>query len=166
MDINTTDRPYHNEELVLLLGSNMGDRMGVLSKAKDLLEEHFGKAVRASSIFDTEPWGKTDQDNFLNQALVFHVDLRPMRVLDTILDIESKLGRVRKEKWGPRLIDIDVIFFGDLIFEGDHLRIPHPHIPERSFVLEPLNEIIPGFVHPILNKSVSELLYDLVGASK
>jgi len=104
MDINTTDRPYHNEELVLLLGSNMGDRMGVLSKAKDLLEEHFGKAVRASSIFDTEPWGKTDQDNFLNQALVFHVDLRPMRVLDTILDIESKLGRVRKEKWGPRLL--------------------------------------------------------------
>lgn len=166
MDINTTDKPYHNEELVLLLGSNMGDRLDHLSNARKMLEDQFGKAVKVSSIYDTEPWGMTDQGNFLNQALVFLVDLRPMRVLDTILDIESKLGRVRKEKWGPRLIDIDVIFFGDLVFEGDHLRIPHPHLQERSFVLEPLIEVIPDHRHPILNKTVKELLKDLVGTSK
>jgi len=161
MDINTTDKPYHKEELVLLLGSNMGDRMKNLVDARQKLEEHFGSVTKSSRVYHTAPWGKTDQESFFNQALVFEVNLRPMMVLDTILSIEKEIGRVRKEKWGPRIIDIDVIFFGDLVFAGDELRIPHPHMQERGFVLQPLCEIIPDFEHPLLNKKIRTLLDEL-----
>jgi len=161
MDINTTDKPYHKEQLVLLLGSNMGDRLLHLTQSRVLLEQHFGEATKASRVYHTEPWGKTDQESFFNQALIFEVSLRPMMVLDTVLDIEKEIGRVRQEKWGPRIIDIDVIFFGDLVFAGDELRIPHPHMQERGFVLQPLCEIIPEFEHPLLNKRLKVLLQEL-----
>jgi len=130
-----------------------------------LLEQEFGPVKLASRVYNTEPWGKTDQDHFFNQALIFDVSMRPMRVLDTVLAIESKLGRVRFEKWGPRSIDIDIIFFGDLVFEGDRLRIPHPHLQERSFVLEPLMELVPDFKHPVTNRSISEMFSDLLSAN-
>jgi 2-amino-4-hydroxy-6-hydroxymethyldihydropteridine diphosphokinase len=161
MDINTTHRPYKSEQLVLLLGSNMGDKLGNLVNAQRALERVFGKCLFESSVYDTLPWGMAEQENFYNQALVFEVDMRPTWILDQVLHIELEMGRKRYEKWGPRLIDIDVIFFGDLVFEGDHLRIPHPLMHERSFVLEPLNEIIPDFEHPIFSKKVRQLLVDL-----
>lgn len=157
MDINTTDQPYKSELLVLSLGSNLGDRFSNLLRARQALATHFGREYGASRIYDTAPWGKSDQPGFLNQILVFEVNLRPMMVLDTILRIESDLGRVRREKWGPRIIDIDVIFYGELIFEGDALRVPHPHMQERAFVLEPLAEVLPQFRHPLLNLTVSEM---------
>lgn len=157
MDYHLTERPYKGELLVLSLGSNLGDRFDSLMQARASLTACFGPAIMTSRMYDTAPWGKSDQPSFLNQIVVYEVAMRPMMVLDTVLSIERSLGRVRKEKWGPRVIDIDVIFFGELVFEGDHLRIPHPHMSERPFVLEPLNEILPDFRHPLLNKSISEL---------
>ncbi|MCB9245436.1 MAG: 2-amino-4-hydroxy-6-hydroxymethyldihydropteridine diphosphokinase [Flavobacteriales bacterium] len=157
MDLNTTESPYKDELLVLSLGTNLGDRFSNLLRAREELSVHFGEPAMESRIYDTAPWGKSDQPGFLNQILVFDVGLRPMMVLDTILRIEKELGRIRREKWGPRIIDIDVIFYGDLIFEGDDLRIPHPHMAERAFVLEPLLEVLPDFRHPLQDKTIREL---------
>ncbi|MCB9262361.1 MAG: 2-amino-4-hydroxy-6-hydroxymethyldihydropteridine diphosphokinase [Flavobacteriales bacterium] len=145
------------EQLVLLLGSNMGDRKEFLEQATEQLAEAFGHVVLHSKIYETEPWGNTEQSKFLNQALVFETNLRPIIVLETILNIEQNLGRKRYEKWGPRVIDIDIIFYGQTIYQSDILEIPHPYMHERLFVLEPLTEIIPNIVHPLFDKSVKQL---------
>lgn len=158
-DFEITHRP---ELLVLLLGTNVGDKAKNLLMAIDGLKALFGEPLEMSSVYETPPWGKTDQDPFLNMALVYSTNIKPTVVLDSILHLEVELGRVRQEKWGPRIIDIDIIFYGNMVYQSDVLEIPHPFMHERKFVLEPLKEIVPDYVHPLLEKSVSQLLSDLV----
>ena len=146
-----------DEEVVLLLGSNIGDKRANLQDAIARLSQVFGAPVALSTMHETPPWGKLDQDSFLNMAAVFTTNQKPLILLETVLDIERELGRVRQEKWGPRLIDIDIIFFGNLVYQSDILEIPHPYMQDRMFVLDPLIEVVPYYRHPLLDKTVREL---------
>jgi 2-amino-4-hydroxy-6-hydroxymethyldihydropteridine diphosphokinase len=143
--------------IFLLLGSNEGDRALNLARARQLLEEHAGKIITTSSIYKTEPWGKQDQQEFYNQVIEITADLKPFKLLETVLEIEQKLGRVRLEKWGSRIIDIDILLMGDQIIHTEALQIPHPEIPNRKFTLVPLEEIAQDFVHPLLKKKIKTL---------
>jgi len=139
----------------LLLGGNLGDREGNLKSAVELLNEKIGKVVAVSSLYETAAWGKTDQPAFLNQAVALETNLSALEVLDHALSIEQELGRVRKDKWGERLIDIDLILFGNEIINiPDKLQVPHPHMQHRKFVMEPLAEIAPDVLHPILGETI------------
>jgi len=146
----------------LLLGSNLGDRELYLTDAIKLIEQRVGVVFIKSAIYETEAWGKTDQPRFLNLALGVQTALSAIDLLHTVLKIEEQLGRVRHEKWGSRLIDIDVILYNDEVIDiGDELKIPHPEMQNRKFVMQPLAEIAPNEMHPILKKSVSEILKNL-----
>ena len=145
------------KEIYLSLGSNQGNRKQNLTKAIDLLSEVFGPVEKISSIYETEAWGKKDQASFLNMVACFSTRNSPKEVLEAVLEIENKLGRVRKEKWGERNIDIDILFYNDLIYNDLDLKIPHPELEKRRFVLEPLKEIAPEFVHPVIKISVQHL---------
>lgn len=147
-----------NQELVLLIGSNIGDRADYLSKARLHLEKEFGEAILQSKKYKTQAWGITEQDEFLNQALVYNSNFKPEFILEKIKNIEKKIGRKPRNTWTNREIDIDIIFYGSQIFKSRDLYIPHPLMYLRKFVLQPLNEIIPEFKHPLLNKTVSQLL--------
>src|SRR4051812_32190165 len=136
-------------EIYLLTGGNIGDRLHNLQKASDLLEETVGRPVKKSAVYETAAWGMTDQPAFLNQVLVLHVDLNPKELLHQILSVEQEMGRKRLEKMGPRVIDIDILFFGTQVVQTPDLIVPHPRIAQRRFVLVPLNEIAPGFRHPV-----------------
>jgi 2-amino-4-hydroxy-6-hydroxymethyldihydropteridine diphosphokinase len=129
-----------------------------LSKAKEQIEKRCGSILKASSVYETAAWGKEDQGAFLNQVLKVETNLHPEEVLKTILQIEEYLGRKRELKYGPRTIDIDILFFNDKIINRRALKIPHPQMQNRRFVLVPLNEIAPGKVHPTLHKTISQLL--------
>ncbi len=144
--------------IFLLLGTNLGDRLSNLAAARTFIQTQVGPIQKESSIYETAAWGKTDQPAFYNQAIVVDTSLSPQELINKVLSIEHELGRVREEKWGPRLIDIDILFHNDLIVNESSLKIPHIGIPDRRFVLEPLNEIAPDFFHPGLHKSVNELL--------
>jgi 2-amino-4-hydroxy-6-hydroxymethyldihydropteridine diphosphokinase len=147
----------HNT-VYLLLGSNLGNREEVINKAIDLINDKIGKVVCKSSMYETEPWGKTDQPGFLNLALQVQTDANAITVLHTALEIEKQLGRVRLERWGSRIIDIDIIFFNqEVIHIKEELTIPHPEMQNRKFVLEPLSEIAADFKHPVLNQTIREL---------
>lgn len=150
------------EEIVLLLGSNIGDKQANLEDAIARLTDVFGEPIAVSSMLETPPWGKLDQDSFLNMAAVFTTNQKPLILLETVLDIERELGRVRQEKWGPRLIDIDIIFYGEIVYQSDILEIPHPYMQDRMFVLDPLNEVVPEYRHPLLDKTVGELWKELI----
>lgn len=142
------------KKIYLHTGSNMGNKTANLEKANELISEEVGIILRKSGFYKTEAWGKTDQEFFINQALEVETNLDPFEVLDTILNIENKLGRIRVEKWGSRLIDIDLIFYHNWIINFKKLTVPHPFMQERNFVLAPLNEIIPEFVHPVFEKKI------------
>jgi 2-amino-4-hydroxy-6-hydroxymethyldihydropteridine diphosphokinase len=144
--------------VILLTGSNLGDRRALLQEALERITQSIGPLVRVSGIYETEAWGIRDQGPFLNQVLEVQTVLSPEAVLENLLCIEDSLGRRRREKWGPREIDIDILFYRDRIIEREDLRVPHPEIPNRRFVLEPLHEIAPGLVHPLLGLTVAELL--------
>jgi 2-amino-4-hydroxy-6-hydroxymethyldihydropteridine diphosphokinase len=147
-----------NTDVSLLLGTNMGDRNKNLNMAIDAIDVSIGKIKKKSAVYRTEAWGKTDQPPFYNQVIVSETSMDAQALLDGILSIEKKMGRQRDEKWGKRIIDIDILFFGDEIIESKFLLVPHPQIPYRRFTLVPLNEIIPHFIHPKLQKKISELL--------
>ena len=142
----------------LLLGGNLGEREANLKKAIELVNDKIGHVMAISSLYETAAWGKTDQPSFLNQAVSLETRLTALEVLEHALSIEQELGRVRKDKWGERLIDIDLILFGDEIINiPDKLQVPHPHMQDRKFVMEPLAEIAPEVIHPLLRKTMLDI---------
>ncbi|MBR9861432.1 2-amino-4-hydroxy-6-hydroxymethyldihydropteridine diphosphokinase [bacterium] len=159
--MSISETKIQKNSLVLSLGSNLGNRMYFLIKAEKLLSQSFGDVILRSSVYETAPWGKTDQAIFLNMALVFEWEGSAEQALNIVNDVEAKLGRERHEKWGPRKIDIDILYFGDRVIQEEGLVVPHPEIADRDFVLLPLAEIIPDIIHPVLGKSQSSLLIKL-----
>lgn len=144
-------------EVVLCLGGNKGNREKLLSEAVNLIGQNF-ELKRLSEIYETAAWGGVAKGDFLNQVAVVSTDLEAEEVLDRIQQIELDLGRTRFEPWGDRTMDIDILFFGDQIIKTGRLEIPHPFIGERRFVLVPLAELMPDFVHPVLKENFVTLL--------
>jgi 2-amino-4-hydroxy-6-hydroxymethyldihydropteridine diphosphokinase len=144
-------------DVFLLLGSNLGDRQLFLQKAIDQIETDIAPVEKMSSVYETQSWGKTDAPNYLNQVIQLKTDLAPQAVLEKVLYIESVLGRRREVKWGSRIIDIDILFYGNDVIAEPDLNVPHPELHNRMFTLAPLSEIAPDFIHPALNKTVFEL---------
>jgi len=148
-------------KVFLLLGGNIGDRLAYLQTAVDQLAQKVGKLIQKSSIYETQAWGKTTEPDYLNQVLLLETNLAPQDILNEILKIELELGRKREEKWGSRTMDIDILFFDNEIINEAALIIPHPELHKRRFTLEPLSEIAPELVHPLLNKSILQLKNNL-----
>ena len=141
----------------LLLGSNVGDRQFYLDNALSFLSEHF-TLLNSSSIYETVSWGDRIQQPYLNMAVEIVVDISPHELHKITRQIEQQLGRVDKGNYLPRTIDIDIIFFGNEIIDSQKLTIPHPRLQNRRFVLKPLNDLNPSYIHPILKRSVEDLL--------
>jgi len=142
----------------LLLGSNMGNSRQQLTKAISIINKKIGKVLRKSGLYNTAAWGKTDQPDFLNQVIIAETCLTASETMQTILSIEKTMGRVRTEKNAPRIIDIDILYFNKEIINEKDLIVPHPAIQLRRFVLVPLNELSPNFIHPLLYKTNHQLL--------
>ncbi len=140
------------------MGTNLGDKSANLSTAIHEVSDQIGQVITKSSIYRTAAWGKEDQDDFLNQVIEVECDLDPHKVLKACLSIEQEMGRIRYEKWGERLIDIDVLYYDDLVIETSSLVIPHPELQNRRFTLIPLVEIAPNFIHVGFNQTNRELL--------
>jgi len=144
----------------LSLGSNIGDRQTHLLEAIGRLKD-LGMVRAISSFYETEPVEFTDQDWFLNCAVTLETDKSPAQLIAALFQIEEQMGRLRIQKKGPRIIDIDILLFGDAVIRTKELTIPHPAMTTRRFVLEPLAEIAPNAIHPALNKTVQNLLEEL-----
>lgn len=187
------DLPESNQdqmnEVFVLLGSNRGDRAGCISRAIEMAEVSAGKIIRKSSLFETEPWGFEDPTPFLNQVVEIDTKLSPEELLEQLLTIEVKLGRIRpfegcgcgiptsssmdKEPGGKespayagRTIDLDILFYGQRLVFTDNLMIPHPRLHERQFTLVPMHEIAPDFIHPLLKRTISVLLHECKDQAK
>lgn len=142
----------------LLTGTNLGERESNLARAKLLIGESAGIVSAASALYETAAWGKTDQPSFLNQALELETSLTAPELMQELLAIEKVIGRLRKEKYGPRVIDIDLLLFNNDIINDPFVTVPHPQLPNRRFALAPLAEIAADLVHPVFKKSIHELL--------
>lgn len=142
--------------IIILLGTNMGDRLENLSQAKTLMAPYV-QILQESKIYQTAAWGNTDQADFLNQGINVETDLSAEELMHVLLAIESKMGRERMQKWEPRIIDLDIIFYRQEIHQTSLIQIPHPELQNRAFVLQPLLDLNPQFKHPILQQSIAEL---------
>ena len=152
----------HKARAFIGAGANLGEPVRQIRQAQDALQKSPGiKFLGASSLYRTQPVGPVEQPPFINAVFSLEPEIGPHDLLSLLLDIERNMGRVRKERWGPRVIDLDLLFFGEEIIKEQGLEVPHPRLHERRFVLVPLTEIAPGFVHPVIKKSVSELLAGL-----
>lgn len=144
--------------IYLLLGSNMNDPKKQLNIAKIEITKQLGPIARESKLYQTAAWGNTNQSDFLNQVILVHSHMEAADCIEKTMLIENEMGRVRTEKNAPRLIDIDILYFNKDVIHTQNLIVPHPEIENRRFVLTPLNEISPNFIHPILKKNNHELL--------
>ncbi len=142
----------------LLTGGNLGNRQHNLQQAKDYIEELCGTIVQYSAVYKTKAWGITDQPDFYNQAMELDTQLHPECLMRSLLQIEEKMGRERIFKFGPRIIDIDILLFNNDIIHTPVLTVPHPYLPQRRFALMPLNEIAGNIIHPLLHKSINIIL--------
>lgn len=140
------------------IGTNVGHREQNIENCILLIKERIGNVKSVSSIYETEPWGVEGQDNYYNIVLEVETHLQPLRLLQSVQQIENDLGRIRIEKWGSRIIDVDILFYDDYVFSMDNLIIPHPYIATRSFVLQPLSEIKPNLIHPKLRLTLQSVI--------
>jgi 2-amino-4-hydroxy-6-hydroxymethyldihydropteridine diphosphokinase len=139
------------------IGTNLGDRFANLQRALSLLQEEMA-ITAVSPIYVTEPWGDTDQPQFFNISVAAVTDLSPHAILETIKSAEKTMGRVPTRHWGPRLIDIDLVLYGHEVVDEPDLKVPHPHMAERAFVLAPLADIIPTYIHPVTGQTIQAML--------
>lgn len=144
-------------KVFLLLGSNLGQRKRNLQIAERQIQHQVGEVIETSAIYKTAPWGKEDQKDFYNRVVLIKTRKYPQTILRSILEIEQEMGRVRKEKWGERKIDIDILFYGSKIIGEENLQIPHPRFEERNFAIIPMMELAANFKHPKLNLSIEEI---------
>ena len=151
---------YKKHTAYLSIGSNLGERQENLANAIKQIEANCGNIIKASAIYETAAWGNAEQPSFLNQCLVVKTDLSAKKLIKQLLHIERLMGRERKEKMGPRLIDLDIILMDEEVVFSEFLALPHPHLQDRKFVLLPLAEIAPKAFHPIFNKTVEQLLIE------
>lgn len=149
------------KEVALAIGSNLGNRLEMLRRAVVELERHGFIISEMSRVWETAPWGVIKQPRFLNMCVLTESKLEPEDMLQELKTIEQNLGRNKTERWGPRIIDLDIVMLGDEIVDTPRLRVPHPRMQERTFVLVPLAEIAPNMVNPKLGKTIKELLYSL-----
>jgi len=148
------------ESIFIALGSNLEYRCSNLRVARKSLSPEV-RIVNASSIYITTPWGFEEQPDFLNQVLEIRTSLNPLTLLHHLKTIEMKMGRKESFQYGPRLIDLDILFYGERVVDTLELHIPHPHLQDRAFVLVPLNDIAPDLIHPVLHKSVANLFEEI-----
>jgi len=149
---------YCMKTAYLLTGGNLGNRMDYLSKAQKLTAERCGPVIAASGTYETAAWGVTDQPSFYNRLLVVETDLSPEQLMTTLLEIEEEMGRKRTISMGPRTIDLDILFIDNLVIDTALLVVPHPRLQERKFALVPLAEVAPQLIHPVLHKTMLDLL--------
>lgn len=150
------------ESTYIILGSNIGKKEETIEAAIVDIERYIGQVNKQSSFYKTSPWGFDSDSYFLNKVICINTKLTPRNMMQQLLNIEDKLGRVRdvnSKGYTSRTIDLDVLFIGDAIVKEDIITVPHPRIESRKFVLTPMHEIAPNFIHPVSNKSISELLY-------
>ncbi len=142
----------------LLMGGNMGNRLAYLQQATKMIGETCGKIVQSSSIYETAAWGIEEQASFFNQVIVLQTTLTPENLMHQLLQIENEMGRKRDQKMGPRIIDLDILMIDELVISSGLLTLPHPALPFRRFALIPLSEIDPSLIHPVLQKTMGQLL--------
>lgn len=152
-----TSTPLEQDLVYIGLGCNLGDRIEQLTLARKQIETRIGSLVRVSSIYQSEPWGEIVQPWFYNQVVAVQTDLTPHAVLNGLLDIEREMGRIREERFGPRIIDLDILLFGRQIISDSILKIPHPRMTVRNFVLIPLMEITSDLLLPDTETTIEEL---------
>jgi 2-amino-4-hydroxy-6-hydroxymethyldihydropteridine diphosphokinase len=146
------------------IGSNLGDRKANCMGALDRIKEAGIEIKKISSTYETKPWGVAEQPDFINIAAEIITTIQPIELLNIFKNIEAVMGRKEGIKWGPRIIDIDIIFYDDIIFDSPELKIPHPLLHKRDFVLRPMSEIAPNKKHPLMNKTVKELSEEINNA--
>jgi len=144
--------------IYIQLGSNMGNRKSYIEKSMQQIEQEIGNIICSSKIYESSPWGVSIQNHFLNSVIKIESELSSSILLKKLQEIENNLGRVRKEKWGERCVDLDILFYNSEIINTENLKIPHPYIQDRKFVLVPLSEIDTDYNHPVLHKNISSLL--------
>ncbi len=149
-------------EVFIGVGSNIGDREDYIQRSINMLGNFGIEVVKISSIIETPPYGYRNQPNFLNCAVKARTFFSPLHLLNVLLKIEERLGRQRTLKWGPRTIDLDILFYNSIVVDTPYLKIPHPDMRNRYFVLKPLSELEPDYVHPVYGKTVSEMLRELL----
>ena len=144
------------------IGSNLGNRQENCLRAIEILEERGIKVQKRSSLYETEPWGFKDQPRFINMVVQIETTLEPNDLLRLLKAIEREIGRQDSFRWGPRMIDLDILLFNALVLDEDNLHIPHPYLHEREFVLRPLNEIAPDVIHPVFHMSIDKLTHNML----